>query len=131
MFTRAEKPEELETVVAELMQTNVVGNIYLFNLFLPLVLKGKVKVIAMTTCLADVDVTNEVEVDISGLYAASKAALISLCPSSTCNTRRTVFFSSVSARDWSRWTNKTTVRTLMILVGALMITIMNSLRNHN
>ncbi|KAG8162218.1 hypothetical protein KVR01_007983 [Diaporthe batatas] len=75
-LTKADNPEELEKVVADLTQTNVVGNIHLFNLFLPLVLKGKAKkVIALTTGLADVGMTNSFEVDISGLYAASKAAL--------------------------------------------------------
>lgn len=58
------------------MQTNVTGNIYFFHLFLPLVLKGKVKkVISITTGLADLDSTNVMEVDIASLYAASKAAL--------------------------------------------------------
>jgi NAD(P)-dependent dehydrogenase (short-subunit alcohol dehydrogenase family) len=60
----------------QLWQTNVVGNIHLFNLFLPLVLKGKTKkVIAISSGAADLDVTNDAEVDFGGLYAASKAAL--------------------------------------------------------
>ncbi|KAI0860836.1 putative short chain dehydrogenase [Xylaria cubensis] len=71
-----DKVEELEAVSAELSQTNVVGNIHLFNLFLPLVMKGKAKkVISISTGLADLDLTNDVEVDAGGLYAASKAAL--------------------------------------------------------
>lgn len=61
---------------ANLMQTNVVGNVHLFNLFLPLVMKGKVKkVIAITTGLADLNLTNDCDVDICALYGASKAAL--------------------------------------------------------
>nr|QJQ82475.1 PesJ [Pestalotiopsis humus] len=72
----ADKPEELDTVAAQLMQTNVTGNIHLFHLFLPLVQKGKTKkIIAITTGLADVDSTNLMEVEIGSLYAASKAAL--------------------------------------------------------
>ncbi|KAI1337960.1 putative short chain dehydrogenase [Xylariaceae sp. FL0016] len=71
-----EKVEELEAVSAELSQTNVVGNIHLFNLFLPMVMKGKAKkIISISTGLADVDLTNDVEIDIGALYAASKAAL--------------------------------------------------------
>ena len=76
MFNRSDKVEEVDAVSAQLSQTNVVGNIHLFHLFLPLVLKGKVKkVIAISTGLADLDLTNECEVDVGALYAASKAAL--------------------------------------------------------
>ncbi|KAK8127545.1 hypothetical protein PG984_008653 [Apiospora sp. TS-2023a] len=74
--TFADKPDELDAVTTQLMQTNVTGNIHLFHLFPPLVLKGKTKkVIAITTGLADVDSTNLMEVEIGSLYAASKAAL--------------------------------------------------------
>lgn len=73
---RANKVEELEAVAQELSQTNVVGNIHLFNLFLPLVLKGKVKkVIAISTGVADIDLTNQLEIENVALYAASKASL--------------------------------------------------------
>ncbi|KAL8725580.1 MAG: hypothetical protein Q9166_007266 [cf. Caloplaca sp. 2 TL-2023] len=72
----SDKVEEVDTVSSQLSQTNVVGNIHLFHLFLPLVLKGKVKkVITISTGLADLDLTNECEVDIGALYAASKAAM--------------------------------------------------------
>ena len=61
---------------SQLWQTNVVGNIHLFHLFLPLILIGKVKkVITITSGLADLDFTNGCEVDIGALYAASKAAM--------------------------------------------------------
>ncbi|RYP12904.1 hypothetical protein DL765_007120 [Monosporascus sp. GIB2] len=71
-----DKVEEIEAVTSELWQTNVVGNIHFFNLFIPLVMKGKVKkVIAITTGLADLDLTNDVEVEVGALYAASKAAM--------------------------------------------------------
>ena len=76
MFNRADKVEEVDAVSLQLWQTNVVGNIHLFHLFLPLVLKGKVKkVITISTGVADLDLTNECEIDIGALYAASKAAL--------------------------------------------------------
>ncbi|KAK2011565.1 short chain dehydrogenase [Colletotrichum eremochloae] len=39
----SDDPEGIDAVGSELWQTNVVGNIHLFHLFLPLVLKGKVK----------------------------------------------------------------------------------------
>lgn len=72
----SDKVEEVEAVSSQLWQTNVVGNIHLFNLFLPLVLKGKVKkVVAISTGLADLDLTNDFEAETGALYAASKAAL--------------------------------------------------------
>ncbi|CAG5188832.1 uncharacterized protein ALTATR162_LOCUS12041 [Alternaria atra] len=71
-----DKVEELENVSLKLFMTNVVGNIHLFNLFLPLVLKGNVKkIIAISSGHADLDFINDLEVENSSLYAASKAAL--------------------------------------------------------
>ena len=76
MFNRGDKVEELEDVASKLFKTNVVGNIHLFNLFLPLVMKGKVKkVIAISSGHADLDWMNNNEIEVSSLYAASKAAL--------------------------------------------------------
>jgi NAD(P)-dependent dehydrogenase (short-subunit alcohol dehydrogenase family) len=76
VLNRSDKVEELEAVSSQLLQTNVVGNIHLFHLFLPLVLKGKVKkVITISTGMADLDLTNDCEVDVGALYAASKAAM--------------------------------------------------------
>lgn len=76
MFNRHDKVEELEDVSSKLFQTNVVGNIHLFNLFLPQVMKGKVKkVIAISSGHADLDLINNLEIEISPLYSASKAAL--------------------------------------------------------
>lgn len=76
MFNRGNKVEELENVMSQLWKTNIVGNIHLFNLFLPLVQKSNVKkVIAISTGLADLDLTNDCDVDIAPLYSASKAAL--------------------------------------------------------
>lgn len=72
---RSDKPDELDAVCSQLFQTNVVGNIHLFHQFLPLVLKGKVKkVITITTGVADLDLTNDLEINVGALYAASKAA---------------------------------------------------------
>jgi NAD(P)-dependent dehydrogenase (short-subunit alcohol dehydrogenase family) len=72
----SDKVEEVEAVSSQLWQTNVVGNIHLFHLFLPLVLKGNVKkVITISTGVADLDLTNDCEIDVGALYAASKAAM--------------------------------------------------------
>ena len=76
MFNRGENVEELEDVSLKLFQTNVVGNIHLFNLFLPLVMKGKVKkVITISSGHADLDLINDLEIETSALYSASKAAM--------------------------------------------------------
>ncbi|CAN8106522.1 unnamed protein product [Discula destructiva] len=68
--------ERLEEVAAAAFKTNVVGNIHLFNLFLPLVLKGKLKkVIAITSGHSDLEFINSNQVDVLPIYAASKAAM--------------------------------------------------------
>lgn len=76
MSHRSDKIDELEQVTTELNRTNILGNIHLFNLFLPLVLKGKAKkIITISSGHADLDLINELEVVNSALYAAFKAAL--------------------------------------------------------
>lgn len=75
-FIRGDKVEELEEISSKLFQTNVVGNIHLFNLFLPLVMKGNMKkVITISSGHADLDLIKELEIETSALYAASKAAM--------------------------------------------------------
>ncbi|KAE8823867.1 hypothetical protein P3342_012494 [Pyrenophora teres f. teres] len=74
----ANKPTELETCAHQLFQTNVIGNVHLFHSFLPLVLASPSptkRVITITSGVADLDLTNAVEIDIGALYAASKAAM--------------------------------------------------------
>ncbi|KAK2063129.1 short chain dehydrogenase [Colletotrichum caudatum] len=69
-------PEELDAVGSELWQINVMGNIHLIHLFLPLVMKGTVKkVIFISSGHADLDFTNALDVDTSPIYTASKAAM--------------------------------------------------------
>jgi len=76
VLNRGDKVEELEEVSTRLFETNVVGNIHLFNLFVPLVKKGNVKkVITISSGHADLDLINSLEVENSALYAASKAAM--------------------------------------------------------
>ncbi|KAK2770285.1 hypothetical protein FQN53_005632 [Emmonsiellopsis sp. PD_33] len=71
-----DKVEELEEASSQLFKTNVVGNIHLFNLFLPLVMKGKVKkVIAITSGYASLDMINHFKLKMNALYAAAKAAM--------------------------------------------------------
>jgi NAD(P)-dependent dehydrogenase (short-subunit alcohol dehydrogenase family) len=56
--------------------TNVIGNIHLFNLYLPLVLKGRAKkVIAISTGMADIDIIAKYDIGLGAPYSISKAAL--------------------------------------------------------
>lgn len=59
-----------------LFNVNVIGNVHLINLFLPLILKGQAKkVIVLTSGFADVDWTNKYDLTPGSLYSASKAAM--------------------------------------------------------
>jgi NAD(P)-dependent dehydrogenase (short-subunit alcohol dehydrogenase family) len=76
VFNRSDKVEELEDVTSKHFKTNIIGNIHFFNLFLPLVMKGKVKkVIALSSGHGDLEWINNNEIEVSSLYAAVKAAL--------------------------------------------------------
>ncbi|KAK2590064.1 hypothetical protein QQS21_012252 [Conoideocrella luteorostrata] len=69
-------PQVAADVMHKSIDTNVIGNMHLINLFLPLILKGKVKkVIAITTAMADVDFINQFDIQVGALYVSSKAAL--------------------------------------------------------
>lgn len=57
-------------------KTNVVGNVHLINLFMPLIRRGSAKkIIAITSALAENDVTAMYDVEIAGPFCISKAAL--------------------------------------------------------
>lgn len=59
-----------------MFNVNVLANIHLYNLFMPLILKGQVKkVVAISSGLADTDLTNQYDVTLHSLYAITKAAL--------------------------------------------------------
>ncbi|KAI4604117.1 hypothetical protein KJ359_000245 [Pestalotiopsis sp. 9143b] len=69
-------PERVELELTKLNKTNVIGNIHLYNQFIPLILKGKVKkVVAISSGLADPDTVNSLELPTAPLYAISKAGL--------------------------------------------------------
>ncbi|KAI8625029.1 hypothetical protein F5Y19DRAFT_467414 [Xylariaceae sp. FL1651] len=71
-----EQPKELEAALHYCFNLNVVGNIHFFNLFMPLILKGQAKkVIAISSAMADNDLTAKFDIDWSAAYAISKAAL--------------------------------------------------------
>lgn len=56
------------------IKTNIIGNVHLFNLFVPLILKGeKKKVIAISSGMADDVLTAKYEIEGGGPYSISKA----------------------------------------------------------
>jgi NAD(P)-dependent dehydrogenase (short-subunit alcohol dehydrogenase family) len=55
-------------------KVNVIGNIHVFNLFMPLVLKGKAKkVVAISSGMADVEFISKFEIEPAAPYSISKA----------------------------------------------------------
>lgn len=59
-----------------MIKVNVIGNIHLFSLFIPLVLKSNIKkVVTLSTGLADLDPINQFDHETAALYAMSKAAM--------------------------------------------------------
>ena len=73
---RGEEPALLEQDLLDCFRVNVIGNIHLFNLFVPLVLKGRAKkVITITSGLAENDLTAKYDLDQAAPYSISKAAM--------------------------------------------------------
>ncbi len=76
MSNRGENPKGLEEHLHKLIDTNVTGNIHFYNLFMPLVLKGKVKkVICISSGMADLEICNSLELETGSLYSLSKGAM--------------------------------------------------------
>ncbi|KAI0484697.1 hypothetical protein GGR56DRAFT_680336 [Xylariaceae sp. FL0804] len=70
------KPAELDAELTTYLRTNVVANVHVINVFMPLILRGGVrKVIALASGHADADFVAGYDVDVAPLYAISKAAL--------------------------------------------------------
>ena len=66
----------MEEDLTKLFKVNVVSNIHIFNLFLPLIREGQVKkIINISTGNADLDPINEFDTELSPLYTISKAAM--------------------------------------------------------
>lgn len=60
----------------KLFKINVVSQIHLFNLFLPLILKGDIKkVIAISSGYADLETITKWDIKVAPLYSISKAGL--------------------------------------------------------
>ncbi|KAI0547715.1 hypothetical protein F4679DRAFT_553144 [Xylaria curta] len=74
--TLVQDPKRLEKEMTEHYRATVIGNINLYGLFMPLILKGHVKkVVAISTGLSDLDMTNQLELELAPLYAIAKAGL--------------------------------------------------------
>ncbi|SPJ76033.1 related to protoporphyrinogen oxidase [Fusarium torulosum] len=70
----AHSPELLENDLLKSFKVNVVGNFHLFNLFTPLVLKGRgKKVVAISSGMSDVDFIRQFEIEPAAPYGISKA----------------------------------------------------------
>jgi NAD(P)-dependent dehydrogenase (short-subunit alcohol dehydrogenase family) len=69
-------PKKFDEDMLECFRTNVMGNVHLFTLYMPLVLKGTVKkVITLSTGMADMDMAREYKLVLSAPYSISKVAM--------------------------------------------------------
>ncbi|KAI1815680.1 NAD(P)-binding protein [Poronia punctata] len=69
-------PRELEQDMLTSFQTNVIGNVHLFALYLPFTLRTTTKkIITISTGFADLDLTRKYNLEASAPYAVSKAAM--------------------------------------------------------
>jgi NAD(P)-dependent dehydrogenase (short-subunit alcohol dehydrogenase family) len=76
VFSRGESPEQLDQELHQVLHTNVIANVHLFNFYLPLVLRGTAKkVIAITSGYADLENVVDGELFEAMPYSTSKAAL--------------------------------------------------------
>ncbi|KAM4056358.1 short chain dehydrogenase [Hirsutella rhossiliensis] len=91
-------PDGLEQDLAESFNVNVIGNINLFNLFLPLVRKGGAKkVITISSGMADLDLINNYDLELAGPYTISKAAMnAAVAKYSAVGRKEGILFMSIS-----------------------------------
>ncbi|KAK6215762.1 short-chain dehydrogenase [Colletotrichum tabaci] len=69
-------PKKLEDDLLQSFKVNVVGNVHLFNLYIPLVLQSDVKkVITLSSGMADIDLINQYRLYNSAPYSISKGAV--------------------------------------------------------
>ncbi|KAL5046921.1 hypothetical protein BDW71DRAFT_207071 [Aspergillus fruticulosus] len=57
------------------VKVNVIGNIHLFNVFIPLLQRGTVKVIAISTDQEALDIIPKLKIEVASVYAVSKSGL--------------------------------------------------------
>ncbi|KAJ4329301.1 hypothetical protein N0V84_000196 [Fusarium piperis] len=71
-----QSPALLEKDIIDSVKVNVIGNVHLFNLYTPLVLKGQAKkVIAVSSGMSDVEFIRQFEIEPAAPYAVSKAGV--------------------------------------------------------
>ncbi|KAI0102373.1 NAD(P)-binding protein [Nemania sp. FL0031] len=69
-------PKGLENDLLECFKVNVIGNIHLFNVYMPLILKGDMKkIITISTGLSDVEMAREYKLNLGAPYGISKTAM--------------------------------------------------------
>ncbi|KAI0467410.1 hypothetical protein F4859DRAFT_525325 [Xylaria cf. heliscus] len=74
--TIGQRAKDLSNEFHKSMEANVLANIHLYNLFMPLILQGTTKkVVAISSGIADIDWINDYEIPALSLNAMSKAAL--------------------------------------------------------
>lgn len=74
--SRGKEPETLEKGLMDVFHTNVVSYAHLVNAFMPLILAGRAKKIAiLSSGLGDADMTREYDLWFGVSYSVSKAAL--------------------------------------------------------
>ncbi|KAI1748626.1 hypothetical protein F4782DRAFT_542673 [Xylaria castorea] len=74
--TIGQEPQKLSDEFRKSMEANVLANIHLYNLFMPLILQGTTKkVVAISSGIADIDWINDYGIPALSLNAMSKAAL--------------------------------------------------------
>ncbi|KAF2119051.1 hypothetical protein BDV96DRAFT_568960 [Lophiotrema nucula] len=68
-------PEKFTKQFHEILDTNVVGQVHLYNLFMPQILAGDVKkVILISSGMGDIEITKDLDLAVAPIYATSKAA---------------------------------------------------------
>lgn len=74
--TRGKNPDSLEKEILAGCKSNVVGTVHLFNLFVPLILKGRQKkVVFISSGHCDLDLIRKFDIAVTGPYAVDKAAV--------------------------------------------------------
>jgi NAD(P)-dependent dehydrogenase (short-subunit alcohol dehydrogenase family) len=76
LLNRGRDPKSLEEDLLDTYKINVIGNIHLLNLYMPLILKGTVKkVIVISSGYADFALNNDFDCEEAGPYCLSKVAM--------------------------------------------------------
>ncbi|KAI1112718.1 NAD(P)-binding protein [Nemania sp. NC0429] len=69
-------PKGLEADFLESFKVNVIGNVHLFNIYLPLILKGRAKkVMTISSGMADLGLIRDYKVALAAPYSVSKAGI--------------------------------------------------------